>query len=138
MSELDAFFEPQEVSHMTYSVGRTNWPRQPEHLRHILDAFQQEAGFEPIGALKQTWISGAKAWHSVFGENTTLLRLSVEYMRQKELMIASPRSCITVAVELQRKEMPKDYSQGYEPCEMCGAISCKHMVPDGDLNVGSE
>ena len=120
------------------TVSRTNWPRQPEHLRHILDVFQQEAGFEPIGALKQTWVSGAKAWHSVFGENTTLLRLSVEYMRQKELMIASPRSCITVALELQRKEVPKDYSQGYEACEICGAISCKHMVPDGDLEVDEE
>ena len=100
---LDEFFGTKEVGHMTYNVGQTNWPRQPEHLRHILDVFQQEAGFEPIGALKQTWVSGAKAWHSVFGESVTLLRLSVEYMRQKELMIASPRSCITVAVELQRK-----------------------------------
>jgi len=97
-------------------VRRTSWPRQPEHLRRILDVFQQEAGFEPIGVLKQTWIAGAKAWHSVFGENTSLLIMAIEYMRQKELMIASPRSCITVALELQRKgegQSKADYFREY-------------------------
>lgn len=100
MSELDAFFGTKEVGHITTHVGRTNWPRQPEHLRPILDVFQSKIGRNPRG-LESIWAAGARKWHAVFGEGTYLLSAAMDVMEARNLSVSSPASCITVALELQ-------------------------------------
>jgi len=111
MSELDKFFgECEQVAMPT--TKRTNWPKTEEYLRPVLDAFQDMAGFEPKGFLRKQWVAGARDWVSVFGEDTSLLRLAVEEMRQRNLSIITPRSCISVASELKQKNKKKDYTGG--------------------------
>ena len=98
---LDDFFGPsEEASHTSERVGRTNWPRQPEHLRSILDVFQSKIGRNPRG-LESIWAAGARKWHAVFGEGTYLLSAAMDVMEAKNLSISSPASCITAALELQ-------------------------------------
>ena len=87
---------------------RTSWPKAEEHIRPILDCFQDLAGFEPHGFVRQQWAAGARDWYSVMGGDTTLLRLAVEQMREKGLTIASPRSCITAALEIKSKTPDPD------------------------------
>ena len=89
-------------------LRKTNWPHAEEYLRPILDCFQDIAGFEPKGFLRKQWVAGARDWVSVFGENTDLLRLAVEEMRQRKLTIITPRSCISVASEIKRNQPDPD------------------------------
>lgn len=107
MSELSRFFGEREQATMP-TTKRTNWPKTEEYLRPVLDTFQDMAGFEPKGFVRQQWIAGARDWVSVFGEDTNLLRLAVEEMRQRKLTVITPRSCISVASELKRNQPDPD------------------------------
>jgi hypothetical protein len=108
VSALDEFFGECEKAVMP-EMKKTSWPRVEEHLRPILDCFQEAAGYEPKGFIRQQWIAGARDWYSVFHEDTRLLRLAIDEMRQKGLTIASPRSCITVATNMKNREPDPNY-----------------------------
>jgi len=92
---------------------RTSWPKVEEHIRPILDTFQDLAGFEPHGFVRTQWVAGARDWYSVFGSEPSFLRLAVSYMREKQLTISSPRSCISCAIEIKRQMPdPERYTSG--------------------------
>ena len=97
----------------------TNWPNVEERLRGILDTFQECADFIPHEALRKQWIAGARNYVENVGERPDLIRPSIEYMQQRNLIIKSPGSLVTVALKLKRDEVPK---VDRVPCPLCGAI----------------
>lgn len=110
MTEFNDLF-PRSEGH-SLEPRRTSWPKVEEHIRPILDTFQDLAGFEPHGFVRTQWVAGARDWYSTMGADTNLLRLAVEQMREKQLTIASPRSCITVALEIKGNTHPERYTTG--------------------------
>ena len=111
MTEFNDLF-PRRYGSFSLEPKKTSWPKTEEHIRPILDTFQDLAGFEPKGFVRQQWIAGARDWYSALGSDTSLLRLAVEQMQAKQLTMSSPRSCITVALEIKSKLDPDRYTKG--------------------------
>ncbi len=95
----------------------THWPNVEERIRGILDVMVEEAGFQPPAGsqLRQSWISGAREYAEVVGIDEKVVRKAIRYMRQKELIIKSPRSLIAVALNMKRTPM-------FAPCSYCSQI----------------
>ena len=99
-SELDDFFGPRETTQGgELIVRRTNWPRAPERLRSILDAFEDVMGYHPQGQLQQSWVAGARDYADNVGESALFVRAAAEYLQSKGLTVKSPRSLIAVAMQ---------------------------------------
>jgi len=106
MSELDAFLGPKDkYKEHAVALTKTNWGNTPARLRPTLDAFENFAGFQPGPWLRKAWRAGATDWVGEFGANgTELLIRTMEYMRSEQLVIKSPRSCISIAYDIRDKK----------------------------------
>ena len=99
----------------------TSWPNVDVRLRGVLDAFQACAGFTPRDRLRGEWIAGARNFVENVGERPDLIQPAVEYMRQRDMLIKSPGSLVTVALKLRgRKTTVSDV------CPECGAAFGTH------------
>lgn len=107
MTALDDFGFPRLVNAQTGEIVRTNYAHVEERLRPLLDAFQEEAGFEPGKALRARWIAGARRYADICGTSPELLRQAIEHMRRVGLNVFSPDSCTKVAFSLK----PKHYEE---------------------------
>ena len=81
--------------------NRTNWPGVEERIRPILDAMQQEAGFNPVGHLRKSWIWGAREYAENVGTDPEIVKAAIREMQKNGLSIASPRSLVTIALKLK-------------------------------------
>ena len=100
--KLDAVFG-ERLHGVTHNPTPTNWPRVEERIRCILDVMVEECGFMPTGQLRQSWISGAREFVENVGEDAEVARGAIRYMKEKELIIKSPRSLIAVALNMKHR-----------------------------------
>ena len=75
----------------------TSFDKAPEHLRPILDAFKEMAGFNPSPQLKKSWEVGAREWYENFHGDVGLLKQAVQQMLSQGLTVKSPQSAISIA-----------------------------------------
>lgn len=101
MGTLDEVFGPR-APRVAWTPRPTAWPRAPEHLRPILDTFQDEKGFLPNSKqVLKTWEHGARDWYEEFRGDTYLLRRAMSRMTGQGLEIKSPGSCVAVALTMK-------------------------------------
>lgn len=96
---LDEHFPREITQDGEIIVRRTNWPKAEERLRPILDALEETVGFSPQGQLRQSWIAGAREYVDNVGLRSDLVRPVAEYMRDRGLVVKSPRSLIAIAMQ---------------------------------------
>lgn len=85
-----------------FTPKETAWPRAPEYLRGILDAFQDEKGFLPNSRhVLKAWEHGARIWYEEHGGDVQLLRRTMRKMTAQGLEIKSPGSCVAVGLTIK-------------------------------------
>ena len=97
MSDLDRWFEhARKTNDVTTPVGRTQWPKVEERLRKVLDTFCDVRGFMPSSPFeRKQLVAGARDFVDSVGERPDLLREAMLYLQPRQIVVASPRSCIS-------------------------------------------
>jgi len=124
MTALDDHFGPSQISsEPAKQPVRTNWPHAPEHLRPILDKWEELVGFHPdAGVVRRLWTKGANDWYEAFGLSLRLFEKSFRKLmksceRHSDMIRPShPGALIKTALG----EMPRPASATPKfPCEDC-------------------
>jgi len=127
---LAEWFGPRgTVDASTGEIKRTRFPRAEESVRQILDKMLdvfEEEGRQANKAFVATWLAGARDYVEQVDSDVALFEAAMRLMAAKGLTIKSPRSMIAVALDLKAKRRPD--LRDYETCDICGAISCRHMT----------
>jgi len=120
MNELDKWF-PRDPNERKVTLedlkqsGRTRFPRAEPNIRDLCDVFANETGWELDGHTRKVIVAGARDFEQAIGNKPSLLRGALLYMRTKRITFSSPRSCITIAREIERQEdarKPGGYIEG--------------------------
>jgi len=72
-SILDEYFGPKRIQNEESDVVRTNWPKAPEHIRPLLDTWQEITGLN-FRRDRKYQIKCAHSWYNEFGGDPQLVR----------------------------------------------------------------
>lgn len=114
MSELDKWFpRDQDEPKATLDDLRrsTDFPRAAPYLRELCDTFARETGWKLDERTRRSIAAGALDFYNAIGERPDLLKKALDTMKRQRLTFSSPRSCITIARNIEADE-PKSYTDG--------------------------
>jgi len=119
MTILDDHFGERKPAQMPITVTKTNWPTQPEHLRPILDLWDELRGEVHSVQSKKQRVNGARQWYEENrGQALELLRRANRYAEDRMLDVTSPGSLVFYAIRHRER------SPGPKPeflCEDCSS-----------------
>lgn len=112
---LDAWFGPRKEQPTAPEPRRTQFPRCEESIRDLCDAFADRTNWRLDEHTRKVIIAGARDFERAIGNRPDLLLQAMTYMTSKGITFSSPRSCITIARELQASadgHSPQSYIEG--------------------------
>lgn len=119
-NELDKWF-PRDPNARKVTVddlrksGRTRFAHAEPSIRDLCDVFANETGWTLDQHTRKVIAAGARDFEQAIGNKPELLRQTIAYMRSKRITFSSPRSCITIARDLQASadgHTPQAYAEG--------------------------
>ena len=118
MNVLDDYFGPSQIrSDPAKQPVRTNWPTQPEHIRPILDLWDELRGEVHSVQSKKQRVHGARQWYEENrGQALELLKRANRYAEDRMLDVTSPGSLLFYAIK--HKPKPALPTPKF-PCEDC-------------------
>ena len=114
MSALDEYFGPRSAPRAQFSAKGTNYPRAPEHLRPLLDRFEELAAGQGVDVnkwMRKMWAQSARDYYEAIGPNVEIMEAAFSYMVNRNLMIKSLRSLIAVAMRLKATSRRNEYGE---------------------------
>ena len=119
MTALDDHFGERKSAQMPIAVTKTNWPTQPEHLRPILDLWDELRGEVHSVQAKKQRVNGAIQWYEENrGAALELLKRANRYAEDRMLDVTSPGSLVFYALKYRKQDRPA--TEKYGQCPDCG------------------
>lgn len=110
MTDAHALFEslfPRDETERQTTLDdlrkRTQFPRTPVEYRALCDRFVQLTGWRLDPKTRQIVAAGARDFYTVHGCDCDLLEQAMLMMQRQQLVVASPRSCITHARTIKER-----------------------------------
>ena len=96
MGELEKWFGPKQ-KRPSATAAPTSWPKAPEHLRSLLDKWEELHGYGVVP--KKQLVNSAFRYHEIVNGSAPLMARVYEYMKSKGLFRKDLGSLITIALE---------------------------------------